>query len=60
MQGGEGKIALSSSYLLDFLTHIDSESLELRITDSQHPAVFYIPANDRFLHLVMPLRMQES
>jgi DNA polymerase-3 subunit beta len=57
---GEGKIALSSSYLLDFLTHIDIDTLELRISDSQHPAVFYIPANDRFLHLIMPLRMQES
>ncbi|HVW67011.1 MAG TPA: DNA polymerase III subunit beta [Candidatus Peribacteraceae bacterium] len=57
---GGGKIALSSSYLLDFLGHIDSEQLELRMVDSQHPAMFYIPANDRFLHLIMPLRMQES
>jgi DNA polymerase-3 subunit beta len=58
--GTEGKIAVSSSYLLDFLGHIDTEVLELRITDSMHPAVFYIPANDKFLHLIMPLRMQES
>ncbi len=58
--GTEGKIALSSSYLLDFLSHTDTETLELRITDSMHPAVFYIPANDKFLHLIMPLRMQES
>ena len=58
--GGEGKIALSSSYLLDFLSHIDSEFLELRISDSMHPAMFYIPANTTFLHLIMPLRMQES
>jgi len=57
---GGGKIALSSSYLLDFLSHIDSDQLELRMVDSQHPAMFYIPANDRFLHLIMPLRMQES
>jgi len=58
--GGEGKIALSSSYLLDFLSHIDSEFLELRISDSMHPAMFYIPANTTFLHLIMPLRMQEG
>ena len=58
--GTEGKIALSSSYLLDFLSHINSEHVELRITDSMHPAVFYIPGNDRFLHLIMPLRLQES
>lgn len=58
--GSDGKIALSSSYLLDFLGHIDVDTLELNITDSMHPAVFHIPANDRFLHLIMPLRMQES
>lgn len=58
--GTDGKIALSSSYLLDFLSHIDTDILEVRITDSMHPAVFYIPANDKFLHLIMPLRMQES
>lgn len=58
--GTDGKIALSSSYLLDFLSHIDVDTLELRITDSMHPAVFHIPANDKFLHLIMPLRMQES
>ncbi len=59
-EGGEGKIALSSSYLLDFFSHIDSEGVEIRVTDSMHPAVFYIPGNAKFLHLVMPLRMQES
>jgi DNA polymerase-3 subunit beta len=58
--GGEGKIALSSSYLLDFLGHINAETLEVRVTDSMHPAMFYIPTNDTFLHLIMPLRMQES
>ena len=58
--GGEGKIALSSSYLLDFLGHINTETLEVRITDSMHPAMFYIPGNDTFLHLIMPLRMQEN
>jgi len=58
--GGEGKIALSSSYLLDFLAHIDVEAVEVRVTDSMHPAVFYLPTNEKFLHLIMPLRMQES
>lgn len=59
-EGGEGKIALSSSYLLDFLSHIDSENVRINVTDSMHPAVFHIPGNEKFLHLIMPLRMQES
>lgn len=58
--GSENKIALSSSYLLDFLNHIDSESVVMHMQDSQHPAVFKIPGNDQYLHLIMPLRMQEE
>lgn len=60
IDGGEGKIALSSSYLLDFLGHIDGDALKICIQDSMHPAVFYLPGNERFLHLIMPLRIQES
>lgn len=60
LTGVDGKIALSSSYLLDFLGHIDSEALDMCITDSMHPAVFHTPGSDKFLHLIMPLRMQES
>ena len=60
LEGSEGKIALSSSYLLDFLGHMEEDIVDVRISDSMHPAVFRIPGNDRFLHLIMPLRMQES
>jgi DNA polymerase III subunit beta len=58
--GTDAKIALSSSYLLDFLAHVEGEALDMRITDSMHPAVFHSPGSDKFLHLIMPLRMQES
>ncbi len=60
LSGQENKIALSSSYVLDFLSHIDAGSLEMRMQDSQHPAVFVLPDEANFLHLVMPLRMQEE
>src|SRR3989338_7045876 len=56
--GPETKIALSSSYLLDFVSHITEEVLEMRVTDGMHPAVFRLPNNKHFLHLIMPLRMQ--
>lgn len=59
MTGDANKIALSSSYLLDFLSHIDDESVEMRVIDSLHPALFALPQNEKFLHLIMPLRMQE-
>ncbi len=57
--GGESKIALSSSYLLDFLSHIDDANVELQVVDSMHPAVFKLPNATSFLHLIMPLRMQD-
>jgi len=60
ISGGNNKIALSSSYLLDFLGHIDDENVEMQVTDSMHPAVFRLPSNEQLLHLIMPLRMQEE
>lgn len=58
--GSDGKIALSSSYLLDFLSHISSDGVTLHMTDSMHPAVFRLANIPNFLHLIMPLRMQEK
>lgn len=60
MTGAENKIALSSSYLLDFLSRIPSEEVEIQITDSQHPALFRVVGMDALLHLIMPLRLQEE
>ncbi len=60
MTGKDNKIALSSSYLLDFLGHLDGDAIEMQMTDSTHPALFLIPGNKHYLHLVMPLRMQEE
>lgn len=59
-EGNDNKIALSSSYLLDFLSHVDDEEVEFKLTDSMHPAVFHLSSNDLFLHLIMPLRIQEE
>lgn len=59
-KGKENKIALSSSYLLDFLGHIDEDDTNMTIVDSVHPAVFRLPKQPGFLHLIMPLRMSEE
>lgn len=60
LKGKHSKIALSSSYLLDFLGHVENPHVEIRTIDSLHPAIFRLPGNERFLHLIMPLRMQEE
>ena len=58
VSGDDNKIALSSSYLLDFLAHVHEPEIQMQLTDSMHPAIFTIPGNDQFLHLIMPLRIQ--
>ncbi len=58
--GPENKIALSSSYLLDFLSRLSGGDIEIHITDSQHPALFKVPGMDALSHLIMPLRLQEE
>ncbi|MDA0376575.1 MAG: DNA polymerase III subunit beta [bacterium] len=59
LSGEDNKIALSSSYLLDFLGHVDDDVVQMHLIDSMHPAVFYVPSNENLLHLIMPLRIQE-
>jgi DNA polymerase III subunit beta len=59
-QGEKNKIALSSSYLLDFLSHVSGEEVRMELIDKMHPAVFKIPELPNFLHLIMPLRMGEE
>lgn len=60
LTGNENAIALSSSYLLDLLSHIDGEVLSMEMQDSAHPALFRLLEEPQFLHLIMPLRMQEG
>jgi len=60
LTGEENTIALSSSYLLDLLSHIDGDVLSMEVQDSLHPAIFRLLEEPQFLHLIMPLRIQES
>ena len=59
-KGEKNRIALSSSYLLDFLSHVDGGEVEMQLTDKMHPAVFRVPNLPQFLHLIMPLRMTDE
>src|SRR3989344_3874577 len=60
VRGEKNRIALSSSYLLDFLSHVSGEEVQMELTDKMHPAVFRVPHLPNFLHLIMPLRMTEE
>lgn len=60
LTGAETKIAISSTYLMDFLGRIPSEKVILEVLDKLHPAIFRLPENSEYLHLIMPLRLIEE
>jgi DNA polymerase-3 subunit beta len=57
--GEENEIAFNSKYLLDFLTSVDKEELVFEMTGPLNPGVFKIENDSSFLHLIMPIRVQE-
>lgn len=60
VEGEENKIALSSHYLSDFLARIDTPDLQMELSDKAHPAMYRIPGDESYFHLIMPLRMTEE
>ncbi len=57
---GDGqKIAFNYKFLVDFLTNIPSKKITIELLRSDSPAVFKGEKNDNFLHIIMPVRIQE-
>ncbi len=58
-EGSGGEIAFNARYLMDFLNSIKSDLINLQMSDALSPGVFS-PADDKsFLHVIMPIRIQE-
>jgi DNA polymerase-3 subunit beta len=60
VDGKDNKIAISSTYLIDFLGRISADEVGIELSDKVHPAVFKLPGTGSYLHLIMPLRMNEE
>lgn len=58
VEGDGGELALNSKFLLDILSSFPSKELLLQMTGSLNPAVFLIPEDESFLHIIMPVRIQ--
>ena len=59
VKGEEEKIAFNSRYLLDFLGCVRTERVEMKMTGSLAPGVFGEEGKEEFLHIIMPVRVQE-
>jgi len=59
VQGEENEIAFNARYLLDLFSHLSEEIIEFEMTGPLSPGVFKIAGDSSFLHLIMPIRVQQ-
>lgn len=56
--GGDIEIGFNSRYLLDALKAIRDEEVVLRMTNPLSPCLFYPVEGDKFLYLILPVRLR--
>lgn len=59
VKGEENEIAFNARYLLDVLQNIPSENIEFEMTGPLNPGVFKTQNDESFLHLIMPIKVQQ-
>lgn len=57
--GEENQIAFNARYLLDLFSNLEENEMVLEMTGPLQPGVFKIKGDSSFLHLIMPIRVQE-
>lgn len=58
VKGKKNKIAFNYRYLLDFLNSVDAPEVIFEMSQSLSPGVFRLPGDPNYLHLIMPVRVQ--
>jgi DNA polymerase III subunit beta len=58
--GEENEIAFNARYLLDFLSNSTSEMVSFEMTGPLNPGVFKEIDDPSFMHLIMPIRVQQG
>ena len=58
--GEENEIAFNARYLLDFLSNSTSETISFEMNGPLNPGVFKETDDSSFMHLIMPIRVQEA
>lgn len=59
IKGEDQKIAFNYKFLIDFLNNIKEERVRIEILRSDAPVVFKSLKNEAFMHIIMPVRIQE-
>ncbi|AJP47254.1 DNA polymerase III subunit beta [Rugosibacter aromaticivorans] len=50
-------VGFNVTYLLDVLTNVSQETIELHLADANSSALFILPDNENFKYVVMPMRI---
>jgi len=58
--GEENEIAFNARYLLDFLSNSTSETISFEMNGPLNPGVFKETDDSSFMHLIMPIRIQQG
>ncbi|HMQ01965.1 MAG TPA: DNA polymerase III subunit beta [Candidatus Doudnabacteria bacterium] len=56
INGESGQLIINYRYLLDYLNNLDTETIVMKIIDSNGPVTFVPENNDKYLYLVMPIK----
>lgn len=59
VEGEEQKTAFNYKFLVDFLNAVDCKNITIEILRPDAPTVFRTDNNKNFLHIIMPVRIQE-
>lgn len=59
MDGEPLRIAFQLKFLLDILSHIEDDTVILKAINKNAAGVFYQPSMETFLHLMMPLKLDD-
>lgn len=58
-EGDDNHIAFNVKFLLDFLRSVDGKTVTLQLNSPFEPALFTTDDDPEFLHVIMPVRVQE-
>lgn len=58
-EGEANEIAFNIKFLMDLLKNIKAKEISMQVTSPVEPALFTISEDEDFLHIIMPVRVQE-
>ncbi len=60
IKGKDQKVAFNFRFLVDLLTNLDSDQVVIELQESEKPVIFKNPKSKDFLHIIMPVKIQEE